>query len=151
MIDVILDLVIMKEYPPKLDIVLARALRLLLATTLSRSPRDTFSREPKTFALIFSVELDRKLSLLDRTFSFELDLAMSLELTPMFSFELELNWLLDPGLELSLELLPTFSFEFDLRSIKSIIGFDLRAELIDLVISDCLLADVDRTDDLKVH
>lgn len=99
--------------------------------------------------MIFSVELDRKLSLLDRTFSFELDLAMSLELTPMFSFELELNWLLDPGLELSLELLPTFSFEFDLRSIKSIIGFDLRAELIDLVISDCRLADVDRTDDLE--
>ena len=83
----------------------------------------------------------------------ELDLAaMSLELTPIFSFELELNWLLDPGLELSLELLlPRFSFELDLRSINSIIGFDLRAELIDLVISDCRLADVDRTDDLKVH
>ena len=77
---------------------------------------------------------------------------MSLELTPIFSFELELNWFLDPGLELSLELLlPRFSFELDLRSINSIIGFDLRAELIDLVISDCRLADVDRTDDLKVH
>ena len=151
MIDVFLDLMIMKEYPPKLDIVLARALRRLFATTFSRSPRETFSREPKTFALMFSVELDRKLSRFDRMFSFELDLAMSLELTPIFSFELELNWLLDPGLELSLELLPTFSFEFDLRSINSIIGFDLRAELIDLVISDCRLADVDRPDDLKVH
>ena len=53
----------MKEYPPKLDIVLARALRRLLVATFSRSPRDTFSREPKTFALMFSVELDRKLSL----------------------------------------------------------------------------------------
>ena len=171
----------LKEYPPKLDIVLARALLLLLATTFSRNcPRDKFSREPKTFALfIFSVELDRRLSLFDRIFSFELDLANSLELSPIFSFELlELNWLLDPGLELSLELLPpkfsfeldlnwllepglelslellppTFSFEFDLRSINSIIGFDLRAELIDLVISDCRLADVERTDDdLKVH
>jgi len=51
------------QYPPKLDIVLARALRRLLVATFSRSPRDTFSREPKTFALMFSVELDRKLSL----------------------------------------------------------------------------------------
>ena len=77
---------------------------------------------------------------------------MSRELTPIFSFELELNWLLDPGLELSLELLPRFSFEFDLRLINSIIGLDLRAELIDLVVSDCRLADVDRTaDDLKVY
>ena len=169
----------LKEYPPKLDIVLARALLRLFATTFSRNcPRDKFSREPKTFALfIFSVELDRRL--FDRIFSFELDLANSLELSPIFSFELleliwlldpglelslellpakfsfelDLNWLLDPGLELSLEVLPpTFSFEFDLRSINSIIGFDLRAELIDLVISDCRLADVERTDDdLKIH
>ena len=60
---VVVEWMIMKEYPPKLDIVLARALRRLLVATFSRSPRDTFSREPKTFALIFSVELDRKLSL----------------------------------------------------------------------------------------
>jgi len=74
---------------------------------------------------------------------------MSLELTPIFSFELEFNWLLDPALELSLDLRFRFSFELDLRSINSIIGFDLRAELIDPVISvDCRLADVDRTDDL---
>ena len=77
---------------------------------------------------------------------------MSLELTPIFSFELEFNWLLDPALELSLDLRFRFSLELDLRSINSIIGFDLRAELIDPVISaDCRLADVDRTDDLKVH
>ena len=60
---VVVEWMIMKEYPPKLDIVLARALRRLLVATFSRSPRDTFSREPKTFALMFSVELDRKLSL----------------------------------------------------------------------------------------
>ena len=134
-------LMLMKDYPPKLDIVLARALlRLFVATFSRRQARETFSREPKTFALIFSVELDRKLlpePTVDRIFSFELDLPM------IFSFELELNWLL--------ELLPRFSFELDLRSINSIIGFDLKAELIDLVISDCLLADVDRTEDLKVH
>ena len=134
-------LMLMKDYPPKLDIVLARALlRLFVATFSRRQARETFSREPKTFALIFSVELDRKLEpepTVDRMFSFELDLPM------IFSFELELNWLL--------ELLPRFSFELDLRSINSIIGFDLKAELIDLVISDCLLADVDRTEDLKVH
>ena len=77
---------------------------------------------------------------------------MSLELTPIFSFELEFNWLLDPALELSLDLRFRFSFELDLRSINSIIGFDLRAELIDPVVSpDCRLADVDRTDDLKVQ
>ena len=143
-------LMLMKDYPPKLDIVLARALlRLFVATFSRRQARETFSREPKTFALIFSVELDRKPEpTVDRMFSFELDkLPMSLELAPIFSFELELNWLLDPGLE----LLPRFSFELDLRSINSIIGFDLKAELIDLVISDCLLADVDRTEDLKVH
>ena len=145
-------LMLMKDYPPKLDIVLARALlRLFVATFSRRQARETFSREPKTLALIFSVELDRKLlpePTVDRMFSFELDkLPMSLELAPIFSFELELNWLLDPGLE----LLPRFSFELDLRSINSIIGFDLKAELIDLVISDCLLADVDRTEDLKVH
>ena len=135
---------LMKDYPPKLDIVLARALlRLFVATFSRRQARETFSREPKTFALIFSVELDRKPEpTVDRIFSFELDLPMSL--APIFSFELEL---LDPGLE----LLPRFSFELDLRSINSIIGFDLKAELIDLVISDCLLADVDRTEDLKVH
>ena len=141
---------LMKDYPPKLDIVLARALlRLFVATFSRRQARETFSREPKTFALIFSDELERKLEpTVDRIFSFELDkLPMSLELAPIFSFELELNWLLDPGLE----LLPRFSFELDLRSINSIIGFDLKAELIDLVISDCLLADVDRTEDLKVH
>ena len=142
-------LMLMKDYPPKLDIVLARALlRLFVATFSRRQARETFSREPKTLALIFSVELDRKLlpePTVDRMFSFELDkLPMSLELAPIFSFELEL---LDPGLE----LLPRFSFELDLRSINSIIGFDLKAELIDLVISDCLLADVDRTEDLKVH
>ena len=139
-------LMLMKDYPPKLDIVLARALlRLFVATFSRRQARETFSREPKTFALIFSVELDHKPEpTVDRIFSFELDkLPMSLELAPIFSFELELNWLL--------ELLPRFSFELDLRSINSIIGFDLKAELIDLVISDCLLADVDRTEDLKVH
>ena len=137
-------LMLMKDYPPKLDIVLARALlRLFVATFSRRQARETFSREPKTFALIFSVELERKLEpTVDRIFSFELDLPMSL--APIFSFELEL---LDPGLE----LLPRFSFELDLRSINSIIGLDLKAELIDLVISDCLLADVDRTEDLKVH
>lgn len=128
---------------------LARALlRLFVATFSRRQARETFSREPKTFALIFSVELDHKPEpTVDRIFSFELDkLPMSLELrAPIFSFELELNWLLDPGLE----LLPRFSFELDLRSINSIIGFDLKAELIDLVISDCLLADVDRTEDLE--
>ena len=137
-------LMLMKDYPPKLDIVLARALlRLFVATFSRRQARETFSREPKTFALIFSDELERKLEpTVDRIFSFELDLPMSL--APIFSFELEL---LDPGLE----LLPRFSFELDLRSINSIIGLDLKAELIDLVISDCLLADVDRTEDLKVH
>ena len=139
-------LMLMKDYPPKLDIVLARALlRLFVATFSRRQARETFSREPKTFALIFSVELDRKLlpePTVDRIFSFELDLPMSL--APIFSFELEL---LDPGLE----LLPRFSFELNLRSINSIIGLDRKAELIDLVISDCLLADVDRTEDLKVH
>ena len=143
-------LMLMKDYPPKLDIVLARALlRLFVATFSRRQARETFSREPKTFALIFSVELDRKLlpePTVDRIFSFELD-KLPMSLAPIFSFELELNWLLDPGLE----LLPRFSFELDLRSINSIIGFDLKAELIDLVISDCLLADVDRTEDLKVH
>ena len=133
-------LMLMKDYPPKLDIVLARALlRLFVATFSRRQARETFSREPKTFALIFSVELERKLEpTVDRIFSFELD-----KLPMIFSFELELNWLL--------ELLPRFSFELDLRSINSIIGLDLKAELIDLVISDCLLADVDRTEDLKVH
>ena len=145
----------MKEYPPKLDIVLARALRRLLVAMFSRSPRDTFSREPKIFALIFSVELERRLSLyppLDLMFSLELDRAMSRELIPRFSLELELIWLRDPGLELSLELLPPiFSFELDLRSISSIIGFALIASLIDLVISDWRFADVDRTEDLKVQ
>ena len=139
---------ITKSHPPKLDdMVLARALLRLFATT--------FSREPKIFALIFSVELERRLSLyppLDLMFSLELDRAMSRELIPRFSFELELIWLRDPGLELSLELLPPiFSFELDLRSISSIIGFALIASLIDLVISDWRFADVDRTEDLKVQ
>ena len=147
---------ITKPHPPKLDdMVLARALLRLFATTFSRSPRVTFSREPKIFALIFSVELERRLSLyppLDLMFSLELDRAMSRELIPRFSFELELIWLRDPGLELSLELLPPiFSFELDLRSISSIIGFALIASLIDLVISDWRFADVDRTEDLKVQ
>ena len=147
---------ITKSHPPKLDdMVLARALLRLFATTFSRSPRDTFSREPKIFALIFSVELERRLSLyppLDLMFSLELDRAMSRELIPRFSLELELIWLRDPGLELSLELLPPiFSFELDLRSISSIIGFALIASLIDLVISDWRFADVDRTEDLKVQ
>ena len=147
---------IRKSHPPKLDdMVLARALLRLFATTLSRSPRATFSREPKIFALIFSVELERRLSLyppLDLMFSLELDRAMSRELNPRFSLELELIWLRDPGLELSLELLPPiFSFELDLRSISSIIGFALIASLIDLVISDWRFADVDRTEDLKVQ
>ena len=147
---------ITKPHPPKLDdMVLARALLRLFATTLSRTPRVMFSREPKIFALIFSVELERRLSLyppLDLMFSLELDRAMSRELIPRFSFELELIWLRDPGLELSLELLPPiFSFELDLRSISSIIGFALIASLIDLVISDWRFADVDRTEDLKVQ
>ena len=147
---------ITKPHPPKLDdMVLARALLRLFATTFSRRPRDTFSREPKIFALMFSVELERRLSLyppLDLMFSLELDRAMSRELNPRFSLELELIWLRDPGLELSLELLPPiFSFELDLRSISSIIGFALIASLIDLVISDWRFADVDRTEDLKVQ
>ena len=156
-VQVCLNWMITKSHPPKLDdMVLARALLRLFATTFSRSPRATFSREPKIFALMFSVELERRLSLypplLDLMFSLELDRAMSRELIPRFSFELELIWLRDPGLELSLELLPPiFSFELDLRSISSIIGFALIASLIDLVISDWRFADVDRTEDLKVQ